>query len=574
MTIHINPETGEHGKCTATVKDCPYQKKGEDLDVVTHFRTVKEAISAGEELKELLYGSFGVVDKTDDVNTNDASIVKQEELSPEEIAKNHEFIKMLAGYDEADGHGNPVNDGDLMRSGIYSKTITDEEWLEKCDFRIKCFEDTHARGTNSSIGAAAIAEEQYNNFIKNDHLPSFVLRKLFDAEMRWRDDYQKTYNVPDSGYSNSFLRILQHPNLPTECLDELLDKSGDKLPIPALSFMPLNRLEKSNIYQKFIVDPDSVNEFVLESMEHHDQHPKLALLQNPNLPSEVIDNLLDKFIKEANEYPDDNIDYRLDIISSNRTLSTEQIHKLVANHKRINWKNLGKLIANPNISDEDLEFLMKSNNTLENFAIRLSSKFTEEKLNKVIDDFPDEMHPSDSFGYHWFIAPLQNPNATEETAKRVRDKFNKQVESVKDYDGDAWFERFTHLMEYGYGVKWSRLVEKRMMSPELLTKIAKLPPKKWATKRGLSEPSGRLLLDSPDLPFDVFKKLAKSSNRALVMTLGEMAKDPKTSKAKLDALSKNTTGFIRLAVKENPNTPMKTLLAMAEQNSEADENES
>jgi len=61
MTTHINPETGEHGKCTATIKDCPYQKKGDKLGITTHFNSVKEAIDAGEKVKETLYGQFASV---------------------------------------------------------------------------------------------------------------------------------------------------------------------------------------------------------------------------------------------------------------------------------------------------------------------------------------------------------------------------------------------------------------------------------------------------------------------------------------------------------------------------------
>jgi len=61
MTTHINPETGEHGKCTAIKKDCPYQKKGDELGLSTHFKTVKEAKLAGEKIKEELYGQFGTV---------------------------------------------------------------------------------------------------------------------------------------------------------------------------------------------------------------------------------------------------------------------------------------------------------------------------------------------------------------------------------------------------------------------------------------------------------------------------------------------------------------------------------
>jgi len=40
MTIHVNPETGEHGKCTASIRDCPYQKKGNELGIKTHFETL------------------------------------------------------------------------------------------------------------------------------------------------------------------------------------------------------------------------------------------------------------------------------------------------------------------------------------------------------------------------------------------------------------------------------------------------------------------------------------------------------------------------------------------------------
>jgi len=63
MTTHINPATGEHGKCTATVKLCPYQNQGDLLGITTHFRTVKEAKLAGERLREESLGAFKTFNK-------------------------------------------------------------------------------------------------------------------------------------------------------------------------------------------------------------------------------------------------------------------------------------------------------------------------------------------------------------------------------------------------------------------------------------------------------------------------------------------------------------------------------
>jgi len=91
MTTHINPETGEHGKCTASVRDCPYQKQGNELGIRTHFKTIKEAKLAGEQVKENIYGSFKTLDKDKKKNlaTPDAAeitrIISDNEATAEEL---------------------------------------------------------------------------------------------------------------------------------------------------------------------------------------------------------------------------------------------------------------------------------------------------------------------------------------------------------------------------------------------------------------------------------------------------------------------------------------------------------
>jgi len=105
MTTHINPETGEHGKCTATVKDCPYQKQGNKLGIETHFKTIKEAKVAGETIKENIYGSFASVNKKTNGNkTNKQPAFEienrqkfmqliEKNLSKEQMAKMVEFLE-------------------------------------------------------------------------------------------------------------------------------------------------------------------------------------------------------------------------------------------------------------------------------------------------------------------------------------------------------------------------------------------------------------------------------------------------------------------------------------------------
>jgi len=91
MTYHINPETGEHGKCTATKKSCPYQKQGEELGIITHFKTLKESKAAAENLKESLYGTFGTVNKSNNniTNNNDSNVSKNNDELSEKLANVH-----------------------------------------------------------------------------------------------------------------------------------------------------------------------------------------------------------------------------------------------------------------------------------------------------------------------------------------------------------------------------------------------------------------------------------------------------------------------------------------------------
>jgi len=588
MTTHINPETGEHGKCTATKKLCPYQKQGEELGIETHFRTVREAKIAGEHLKESMFGEFKTLDKnqTEAALRNDVHLLEEPiQLSAEELKKNEEFLALyndeLAGENldyPTFGLGFSHDDWQKLYDSVFEQIIKNPNYL--------------ATGSSFPLGTA----RRICDFLSNPNLPVEFLDKAADLA------------VSDSTVlPRVFEPIMTNPNVTSEITDKLLDaaQSGEyhkyyRIPNQALGHLSLRQLEKSEQGGDFLktawntntrVYDDPMNDLIYDSKEIGNNKAGIFCLRNPNLPPELIEKLVNLTV----ECRDGSPHYGHIVMSNlmqNPALTREQIQKLFYSYdlagelqldrSRIIINNLSGWMKNNNFTKADHDYLLSLNDKKINADLRRNSRhFIEAELLKAMDDvkISEKYLKKGNFDKHGkFSQELHNPHATPAVVKKVRERLDKHLSILENADPDRsqwkgklrWNNTLENTLQYGYGMPDPTAMFKRnMLSPKILSNLSAISPVNMDEIKWVD------VMKHPDLPLDSFvanlNKFATEYYGMRNYYIKDVLNDPNLSAQRLQALAKSPHAFIREAVKNHPNTSMKTLLEMAANESADDE---
>jgi len=216
MTTHINPETGEHGTCNAKIK-CPFQKKGEELGIVTHFNTVREAKAAGEKIQESLYGTFGTLDKNTPKPVAKKTVAKPKVIT---ITSNQEALNILAETNEE---------------------ISPEQWKKIADFYGKNPNDVVAKRmlNRSDLNEYAlkklIKQKGLTEFLTSEKLPAALYDALAGMKMNQEQQYTFTKNkkVPKSAleimlpkmHTKYLDNLIKHPNCDVQLADQAVENA-------------------------------------------------------------------------------------------------------------------------------------------------------------------------------------------------------------------------------------------------------------------------------------------------------------------------------------------------------------
>jgi len=549
MTIHINPETGEHGKCTATKKLCPYQKQGEALGIETHFRTVRDAKIAGEQVKESLYGSFASVDKVNEsaISNNNGNSV--DALTDEDIAENEKFI----GLFEKAFQGQP----------LFRKELTDQQWQDEYDKIVAQL------GNRTS--SAVEAKQAYGQMLTDPNTPAFILLQAYK-----REDYQRG----DGEVNWGLFKLLNNTNFPEESRTEVIDKIN-KAKVKGkdyslLSLEDLREIEDFNRFEEQVMSGyDNVlmyyefnpmpEEFGDKETYKARQDMRQNFLFNRNLSPEVLDKLIDNSLKSTHSKPHRVGNAVLNSLTSNWGLSKKNVHDLVVNNNRLSEGGFDNLLHHPNFTKEDHDYLIENldNNVKRGMLIKYSPHTTEEQLIKFADSQVDDYNlmGEKMIGYRGFIVPMYSPNVTHKVVKHIRGNMHKQIEEeFLKSDKKRWFQEYNNLLTQGYGLSSATLIEKRMLSPQMLSKLAKVDPNLYRNSTADLDN----LISSPDLPMEDFKHIVETESLDWLRPMKAAAENKNTSKEKLDILARSNFEAVREAVKENPNASMKTLLHIAE----------
>jgi len=200
MWSHVNPSTGEAGRCTAQW-NCPFSVIGRELGIDTHFKTIKEARAAGEKRKEELYGAFSTTSSGQKPLHTLIEMVNKDKLSKDEM---HELatsdsplvLEPLAKRTDLDLQtiDSIIKNG----SNQVKKTLAANEELP---------EDAYLKLANMALIKDGFEEELANN----KKTPTKAL-ELLSKIKSWNSSFRGAIAV--------------HPNATPEIIDELVMKNG------------------------------------------------------------------------------------------------------------------------------------------------------------------------------------------------------------------------------------------------------------------------------------------------------------------------------------------------------------
>jgi len=573
MTIHINPETGEHGKCSATIKDCPYQKKGDELHVVTHFKTVGEAKTAGEHLKEKLYGSFSTVDKTSN-STEQKSSAKTKVAKPKiievkdfETAKNlleskdtlsSEQLKKIALFIDRNTTPDKLNEGyrdvnELCELLLHRKDL-DEYGTKKL---IKIM------GLNNIIKDPNLSEEAYKTiagtkmdrgdisykFLQNKSIPRSALKILF----------QKNCNYTASD-------IIEHPNCDVELTDEIIfDRYGQGKQTGGGEWHIQNSAKNSNKLSEKSID------FLLRSPKNkHFYIDVKSLTKHPLCPKNLVEeyNKLDHYLQitESNTADTDTVDYIL----------SEKFDKDFSTATNSGWQVIRDVktnaLCNSSMSDDTLIRILKDkDNDPDGDVGNVLAEYQQFKSKKVLDEVFKEGTTAPETNS---LRDLERRAVVYSVILRSNGVTSDQINTIANLCAD-------YQTHYAYERVLQNVAETPKTSPNLLKKLAshRLLRIKTAVAKNPSTPVETLEKLSNAKRGDVVECLLynpKLSLQAQLNLINNPVFDSKYKKliflkecvnidpAAIDALaekSKKDPNVIA-AIREHPKTSMKTLLKL------------
>jgi len=545
-TYHINPETGETGKCEAKVRECPFQKQGNELGMTTHFPSLKQANVAGENLKEKMYGSFGVIDKDTDSLEGARKLAEDKtvKLTAEElhklISKNDSAIESSLAS-RSDLNLQTVQDI-LSSSTPPLETLCRNKDLPKGGYGALWNHITDARKNMEFLGGF-YASRFAGFLVANPSTPPDVLENIIE--------YKHFTGVTDVD------NLFNNPHLDARLLDKIYENAE------------ANHWLRSGDYNIAIAENPKTSTETLRKLATSSMPPINTLLANENLPKDLK--------KEFTTW----LDYNSKAGDMENTTS-EELHEIVKANYGLLLKETGeklpiydlirKALRNPNLGEDD---------------------FAKALIDLRSTDITEMMQARIMRREH---GKALTPKEINASIKYVKDSYddskNKAIlRTVLNLDLST--EQIKELTEYSLANKtldWvpGRILHNPNTSPEVLKRMS--TNRQIVVKRAIAEnantpkdvlvkyskmKNSRLLQSlcrNDNLPVEVQLNIARTSNEEnlYAVQLG-LLEHPGIDTKTLDVLADSRIHGIVEKVKNHPKTSMKTLLRLSSENADEDE---
>jgi len=566
---HINPETGEAGRCSAKW-GCPFKRKGDELGIVTHFDSIKEARTAGEKIQEKLYGTFATIgDKKTNLKEIMASLIdenskfsKKELMSIADL-KDDTITVLLAKRPEV-----LKADKDLT---VLQKII-DQNNIEAIEFLSKS-EELSEKSSQKILDYALNNKNEtiINNLLRNDDADLSTQGLAQVIELCGRDE---------NNYTNRTLarNIFRNPNLNTELLNKLLKKS------PWLKDNPVDLARHS------ASSVELISELVLDSRPD-DTIVRNKATDHPNCPPQLKKELMD--LRNMNDIAT----YGKDPQQIDDVLNADYA-KLFPTAVKNNWIETRVLLRqnalrNQNLSAETTLNILKNGTPEEKeLIIKSSGGIKSREQHEIMQEILKENQN---------IAD-NDPDVMEQ--RKAKEKIRKVQEKLSK----STYAKPQELQE---------LAEKMLKNGEIwqLNEICSNPETPPAVLKVLSKQVGgqklkERIAENPNTPQDVLIRLSKLKSPDTLTALARNKKlsqevqlrlaeaklnageerwvlrnllgNPTINAETIDVIAKrpdlNRMGwrmnfdYIK-EIKKHPKTSMKTLLMLAENYPDAEEDE-
>jgi len=535
--FHMNPETGETGKCDAKVQ-CPFQKVGDELGMTTHFKTLDEVNSAGESRKTELFGAFGVIDG----DKSKSLVMSNKKLTSEEL-------KMLVAKNDPD-----IEKQLSLRSDLDMDTV--RAILSDNTIRNLCANQKLPKEAYSEIFEAITGEErkpelemsyysagQYAGILGTNPSVSYeCLEKIFADRVRTMSNFKE---------------CLENPNMTSELIDKIFQK-GKKA---KYWFYGENGLD--DIAGATKTSPETLREIAQKG----GKVLTVALKDNPNLPAEIkqeleTSNEFTKIINAENSTAED----LKKVITADYDKTFPNIMKEISYRDALirgalKHPNLGEeyySIAIINLHSNDLSDMYRQRTELPDKLVDLSLKYinkniTDEKKNRII------------------LRHVLNKGQNI-TAEQLRELAEKGV-SHKEL---SWCLPMAARHKNMPPEILKRLSANRLIAIKEAVASNESTPKDILIKYSKMKNDNLLmsLAKNPKLPVEAQMELAKTGNvRAVSHIATALLENPAIDGATLDVLADSSFTQIKEKALNHPNVPMKTILRKRMQNTTSDDDE-
>jgi len=528
---HINPDTGEVGRCTATW-GCPYEKRGDELDIRTHFNSVKDARAAGEKRKEVLFGKFSFMVKGKKQSIDDLiKLASQEKLTQTQL---HELAST----------GNPIIVNMLSkRDNLDAKTVELLIQHRNDESIVSLFNGKLAKDVDKTLAKFALEEQNRNldlMLMKNDGISEESLMMLVNNAKSW-------------GYPEN-RGFLDCPKLNGEILDKYV-KQFDGRDIPFIERVSGFPFASREIIEK------AVNSRTSAKMWNGD---RLKILRNAsgnkNCPAELKKQIDVLLIDDA----------KLDA-KKNPNISSQELSEI--------WdKDYSKQPLLLEAQQDHLRMMIcqhpKLDNDLVVKIIKTGTNFQKKELMKFHQVNTPEYHAEvekltqldDKNSDNWDIKKAAGRALAGSTVTPPNDLIKMANQAVEKNDTSMMLKVASNLNT----------------PPNLLKQMSKT--RLLNVKKAIAI--------NPNTPADVLVRYSKMKNDRLLMTLGQnkklplaaqlniaatcqndsfplsgLLKNPTLDPAVLDFLADSNNPKVVETVKNHPKTPMKTLLKISSRES-------
>jgi len=289
MTYHINPDTGVHGKCTATVKDCPYQKQGIEQGITTHFSNAEEARSAGEKIIAEEYEQFEVMKK----NNQDQMEKVQKQMETMIAQSQAEMLEMEKKIQQAKTSQEQYEAERAFTDKILDNFNSMFNFTEEETPKEKQQADEIDKILNQN---KELTQEDFNKIMDNVNIPKS--RPLLSSAPRGEAQYNKLFEkLNPEKMPDMVINYLQN-NLKTPhqqlLLQQVLWHSPVKLTSQQLrQIAEIGMITNSKYTHEFTLQQVCRNENtepeILKKLStNRYRDVKIAIAQNPNTPAEVL----------------------------------------------------------------------------------------------------------------------------------------------------------------------------------------------------------------------------------------------------------------------------------------------